>query len=252
MRRSIWVVCIMLLMVTATMVIAESGYVVILKNGHRIRAQKPYEIKQNFAIITLATGTVTSFPLDQIDIVETERYNKQGLGSALTIDELEMEVKAPPTPTPYKSLGLIAKIDTGPDEATLGDTLPPTPTPTPGISLNNRAYHDPRVDQAFAQIFDERKLYQYRSSAGTQPNYYFLQTVTDTQREVFKTLKVVAEAFAIIHELHPEISPEAVELEMITLSNKPAGTFRITTEQAKELASGATTPEQFYVRYVIF
>jgi hypothetical protein len=252
MRRSILVIIALILLVTVTVVIAAEGYVVILKNGHRIRAKKQYEIKDNYAIITLATGTVTSFPLDQIDLVETERYNKQGLGTALTIDELEVEVKNRPTPTPFRSLGLLAKIDAGEDEATLGDTAPPTPTPTPGITLSNRAYEDPRVDQAFAQIFDERKLYQYRSSAGTRPSFYFIQTVTDTQREVFKTLKTVAEAYAIIHELHPEIAPEAVELEMITLSNKPAGTFRISTQQAKELATGATSPEQFYVQYVIF
>lgn len=250
MRRSILVAwCVVLLVAAVTS--AVTGYVVVLKSGKRLRAREKFDIQGKNALIVLHTGTLVSYPLELIDLVETERYNQMGLGNALTIDELDIQ-SARPTPTPKLTLGEYAQIDAGLGKPELGDTAPPTPLPTPGISLKHVPYHDPRVEEAFAQILDERKLYQYRTSAGTQSDYFFLRAVTDTQREVFKSLKTVAEAFAIINELHPEISPEAVELEMVTLSNKPAGTFRITPKQAKEVASGAVPVEKFYVDNVIF
>jgi len=252
MRRSLITACATLLLLALTGLAAASGYVVILKSGHRIRAREPLTIEGPNAIITLVTGTVVSYPIDQVDLIASERYNQLGLGDAITIDELDRKDRPAPTATPSVSLGSVAQLNSGEEEASLGSTAPPTPTPTPGIVLQTLRYHDPRVDQAFAQIFDDRKLYQYRTSAGTRPNFFFVQTVTDTQREVFKALKVICEAFAIIHELHPEIAPEAVELEMVTLSNKAAGTFRITTDQAREVASGTVGVEEFYVGNVIF
>jgi hypothetical protein len=252
MRRSIITASAILLIMAIAMIAASSGYVVILKSGHRIRAKEPLRIEGPNAIIMLATGTEVSYPVSAIDLVATERYNQLGLGDAITIDEFDKLNKPAPTATPSVSLGSVAQISSGVDDATLGTTAPPTPTPTPGITLQSARYHDPRVDQAFSQILDDRKLYQYRTSVGTQPNFFFVQTVTDTQREVFKALKVICEAYAIIHELHPEIAPASLELEMVTLSNKPAGTFRISTEQARDVATGVIGVEEFYVRNVIF
>ncbi len=227
------------------------GYVVILKNGQRIPAREPMKIMGQQVFVTLMTGTVTAVPLTMVDIIATQRYNKLGLGSALTIDELDINPAPIATPTPKVPLGSIVRLDAG-RQPVLGTTTTPTPTPTPGIKLQDVPYPDPKVDKAFRTIFDNRKLYLFRTSVGTRPGYFFVQAITDSEKEVFHTLKVVAEAFAMIAELHPEIAPAAVELEMITTSNKPAGTFRLTAEQAEELRSGKVSPEQFYVTHVIF
>jgi len=227
------------------------GYVVILKNGQRIPAREPMKIMGQQVFITLMTGTMTAVPLKMVDIVATQRYNKLGLGSALTIDELEFNPTPRATPTPKVPLGSIVTLDAG-REAVLGTTTTPTPTPTPGIKLQDVPYPDPKVDKAFRAILDSRKLYLFRTSVGTRPNYFFIQAITDSEKEVFHALKVVAEAYAMIAELQPEIAPAAVELEMITTSSKPAGTFRLTKEQAEELRSGSVSAEQFYVTHVIF
>jgi hypothetical protein len=244
-------VCILLLLAVTTGVFAE-GYVVILKSGHKIRCREPMRIEDSNAIITLVTGTVASYPVDQVDIVETERYNQMGLGDALLIDELSMVGTPIPTPTPKLSLGQYASIDASYKNPELGSTMPPTPTPTPGIRLQTVKYHDERVDQAFSKFFDERNLYIYRTSAGTQPNFIYIQTVTDSQREVFQALEIVSEAYTLIHRLQPEIAPGAVELQMIQTTGKPAGTFRLSPDQAAELADNKISVEQFYVNYVIF
>jgi hypothetical protein len=227
--------------------------VVILKNGHKIRCKEPMKIEGPIAMITLATGTLASYPLIMIDLVETERYNQLGLGDALMLEELTVEGQALPTPTPRTSLGEYTSINAGEGNSqSLGHTVEPTPVPTPGIEMQSEKYKDERVDQAFSRIFDDKELLIYRTSQGTQPDYFFVQTTTDSEREVFEALETVAEAFFLINRIHPEIAPAAVELEMIQTSGKPAGTFRLTPALAKELADGDTPTQTFYIKNVIF
>ena len=234
-------------------VVAAQGYVVILKSGHKIRCKEPLRIEGPNAIITLATGTITSYPLQLVDLVETERYNQLGLGDALMIEELSVHGTPIPTPTPHTSLGQHATIDAGGGGGpSLGTTVEPTPMPTPGIELQSEKFHDERIGQAFAKVFDDKELLIYRTSQGTQPDYFFVQTTTDSEREVFEALETVAEAFVLINRMNPEIAPKAVELEMIQTSGKPAGTFRLTPALAKELTDGDTSTQTFYIKNVIF
>ena len=181
---------------------SAGGYVVVLKNGHKIRCREPMQIQGSNAILTLVTGTVVSYALDQVDIVETERYNKLGLGDALVIEELSLSGTPVPTPTPKLSLGSYASIDAS-RRIRVGSTTEPTPTPTPGIKLQTVPFHDERIDQAFTKFLDDNNLYLYKTSAGTKSEYYFIRLVTDTEREVFDALKVVAEALVLINRLHP-------------------------------------------------
>jgi len=240
-------------LLVVAVVAAAQGYVVILKSGHKIRCKEAMRIEGPNAILTLATGTVASYPLALVDLVETERYNQLGLGNALMIEELSVHGTPIPTPTPFTSLGQHATIDAdGGGELTLGTTIEPTPVPTPGIKLQSEKYHEERIDQAFAKIFDDKELLIYRTSQGTQTDFFFVQTTTDSEREVFEALEAVAEAYVLIDRIHKEISPAAVELEMIQTSGKPAGTFRLTPTLAKELAEGTTSTQTFYLKNVIF
>jgi hypothetical protein len=241
------------ILLVVTMASAASGYVVILKSGHKIRCREPMRIEGPNAILTLATGTLTSYPVQLVDLVETERYNQLGLGDALMLEELSVHGTPIPTPTPFTSLGQHATIDaSGNDPVGLGTTIEPTPVPTPGIELQEESYHDLKVEQAFTKIFDDKELLIYRTSRGTQADYFFVQATTDSEREVFSALEIVAEAYVLINQIHPEVAPSAVELEMIQTSGKPAGTFRLTPELANELASGETPAQAFYIKNVIF
>jgi len=229
----------------------SKGYVVILKNKQRIRASEPMKIVGKQVFITLSTGTMTAIPLSMVDIIATERYNKLGFGSALTVDGLDFTGTPAPTPTPKVPLGSIVTIHAGKNPM-LGSSSTPTPSPTPGIKLQTVPYPNKNVDKAFKQIFDANHLYLYRTSLGTRPNYYFVQAITDSQREVFLALTTVCKAFGMIRKLHPELAPAAVELEMKTTSGKAAGTFRLKPEDIEEINSGKVSPEQFYVSHVIF
>ncbi|HOC41771.1 MAG TPA: hypothetical protein PKJ99_02035 [Thermoanaerobaculales bacterium] len=250
--RTVQIGVVAVLIVAVAVAASADGYVVILKNGHKIPCRDPLRIDGANAILTLVTGTVASYPVDQVDLVATERYNQQGLGDALVIDELSLTGTPIPTPTPKRSLGQFASIDAGSRDPELSAKYVPTPTPTPGIKLQPTAYHDERVDRAFTKYFDDRNLLIYRTSAGTRPEYFFVQTVTDSQREVFEALRIVTDAFALILKLQPELAPTAVELQMIETTGRASGTFRITPEMARSLAEKRVSMEQFYVDHVIF
>ena len=177
------------------------------------------------------------------------------MGDAVRIDELTVGGESVPTPTPRRSLAQYTDLSAASKVAgapALGSTVEPSPTPTPGIKLQSTKYHDERIDQAFSRIFDEKELLLYRTSQGTKPEYFYVQTVTDSEREVFKALEVVAEAYSLIVQIHEKLAPKAVELQMVQTSDKPAGTFRLTPEMALELASGKTPTQAFYIKHVIF
>lgn len=252
MRRWILVICLPLLaaLILTAAEPPRSGYVVVLKNGHRIRAREALKIEGRNAWITLVTGTLTSLPLDQVDLVATERYNQLGLGDALIIDELTGDTPVP-TSTPRISLGEYVDLDVE-GNPYLGVAITPTATPTPGIRLQTVSYQDQRVDRAFTQAFEDRHFYVYRTSAGTRPGFYFVQAVTDSQKQVFEALKVITESYVLIDRLDTELAPEAVEIELLSSQGKAAGTFRIDVETARKLAEERVSVEQFYVDHVIF
>jgi len=63
---------------------------------------------------------------------------------------------------------------------------------------------------------------------------------------------VMTEAYSVIEQVDPASAPAALEIELVSSGNKPAGTFPLTPDQANELASGAVSVEKFYIDHVIF
>jgi hypothetical protein len=251
MRRALALAAVIMFLIVAQLASA-AGYVVILKNGHKIRCREPMQVDGDIAIITLSTGTVSSYPLTQIDLIETERYNQQGLGDAVEIEELAVYGHIRPTPTPRQSLGSFVTLDSMERNPELKTTMAPTPTPTPGIRLQTYPYHDERVTRAFEKVFADEKLYLYHTSGGTQQGYFFIQAVTDSEDQVFHALETVCQAFYLIRQADPDIAPEIVELQMVQTSRKAAGTFRIKPGDAESLLNGSISVQNFYIRNVIF
>jgi len=251
MRRILALAAVILVLIIAE-IASAAGYVLILKNGHKIRCKEAIEIKGDVAHITLVTGTIASYPVAQIDLIETERYNQQGLGSAFEIEELAVYHDVLPTPTPRGALGSFVTLDSMERNPELKTNMAPTPTPTPGIRLQTYPYHDDRVTRAFEKVFADEKLYLYHTSGGTKQGYFFIQAVTDSEAQVFHALETVCQAFFLIRAADPEIAPEVVELQMVQTSRKAAGTFRITPEDAEALLNGTISVQNFYIRNVIF
>ncbi len=251
MRPKFWtgILAGLAVLLVAWVVLADSAYVIILKNGSRLMAKKPPEVDGNRVIITLFTGTLASYRADQVDFGATKKANKD-IVSVWSIDELTVRFTQVPTPTARQPLADSIKLVGS--QQTQASIATPTPTPTPGIGLQQMAYSETRVDKAFAEFFDDRKLFLYRTSRGTRPEYFFVQIVTDSDEDVFEVLQAVADGYAEICDLNPEIAPLALELEMVSPADRPAGTFRITPEQAMALATNEISPREFFRRNVIF
>lgn len=243
MKRLLAVATALLVSVSA----AHAVYVVYLKNGKRVVAREKYQVKGKLAIITMKNGAVVSVPLDQVNVEKTERINSLGLGDAELL-ALGEEGPPPPTPTPTPAMTTLGKLK--------ADIARPTgeaakPTPTPGIMLSDRPFKDKGVDRAFQEGLERYHLYLYRTSQGTRPEYLYVE-VQVTEKEVPKALEAVCMTYDLLRQSAPERAPERVELRLLTEAGREAGLFRIAPEHASELASGKITPDDFFLKYVLF
>jgi len=228
---------------------AQAVYVVLLRNGTRLVAREKYEVKGASAWITLKNGTLTSVPLSQVDVPATDKLNARNLGDAVPLDWADQEQRPLATPTPTPSVANLGRIRPGAG-GPVGEAA--RPTPTPGISYRAATYSDPQVDQAFQQGLESYHLYLYRTSVGTRPTYYFMEVQVNGQEEVLRVLQAVSMTYHLLRDKAPDRAPERVELQLLNESGREAGLFRMSPEDAAELVTGAITPEDFFVRNVIF
>lgn len=228
---------------------AQAVYVVLLRNGDRLVAQEKYEVKGKSAWIKLKNGTLTSVPLALIDVKKTDALNARNLGDAVPLDWLDQDERPVATPTPTPSVSTLGKLRPRVG-APVGDAA--RPTPTPGISYRAARFSDEQVDQAFQQGLESYHLYLYRTSVGTKPTYYFMEVQVNGQEEVLRVLQATAITYHLLADKAPERAPERVELQLLNESGREAGLFRMSPEDAADLATGAVTPEDYFVKNVIF
>ncbi|MFI5165082.1 MAG: hypothetical protein ACHQQS_00520 [Thermoanaerobaculales bacterium] len=228
---------------------AFAVYVIVLRNGSRVVARDKYQVKGANAVFTTKVGTVTSLPLSQVDVAATDKVNAAHLGDAQTLDWVDAEQHAAPTPTPTPPVAGIGKIKPG---VAKSEGFAARPTPTPGIMFHENHYRDAHVEEAFEQGLESYHLYLNRTSMGTQPTYVFIEVQVNGQRETLKALEAVCITYKLLAEKAPERVPERVEVQMLNESGREAGVFRLSVADATELVAGKTTPENFFVRHVIF
>lgn len=243
MKRAFLVVLLLVIGVRS----AQAVYVVYLKNGKRIVAREKYQIKGKTAIVTLKNGTVVALPLDQIHVDKTERINAMGLGDADLL-ALGEEGPPPPTPTPTPLVGSLGKLK-GELAKPIGTLA--VPTPTPSFFLREKPFADAGVDRAFQEGLERYHVYLYRTSQGSRPNYFYLEARVN-EKEVPRALEAVCMTYHLLRKTAPERAPELVELRLLNETGREAGVFRIDPEQAAELAEGKVTPDEFFLKYVIF
>ena len=77
-----------------------------------------------------------------------------------------------------------------------------------------------------------------------------IDIVTATRGEVFEALQSSAAVLLELRRAWPEV--RGLELAMATGTRSRAGQFVLTPEQAEQLASGGTTPAEYFVANVLF
>jgi len=227
---------------------ASGTYVIVLKSGKRVVGREKYVVKGNNAVIQLKNGAVMSLPLSQVDLPKTEQVNAEKLGDAVSLDWVD-GTEAPPTPTPTPSVAGLGRIRSQVGQL-FGEAA--KPTPTPGIMFRDSKYSDVQVEKLFQEGLESYHLYLYRTSAGTRPEYLFVEVSVNGQPEVLKALQAVSLTYHLLAQKSPERSPAQVEVQMINESGKEAGLFRLTALEAADLATGKVTAEDFFIKKVIF
>lgn len=238
-----------------------AAYIVVLKDGSRIVAEKQYEVRDGKAIITLPSGTQTFIDADEIDHEATEEANRRGYGKAEVIERPDAEqVKAAPPPERRKTLAELADRDTGLDRLEPHRREPRTRegsvarTPAGFVDLSSlppRAFRDLELAAEVQRFFrgqgvDGVDLYQ-----GSEPDRLYAEVTTNSEASVFRALEVAAEALLATRASHPG-RVAALELFLATPDRERAGQFVLTPELARELVEDGVEVSRFFVENVQF
>ena len=185
-----------------------------MKDGSIIFARAPYEVKGTKAIIVLQNGTVTQIDLSTIDIAGTEQYNKDNPGNVIALTEGEpKEINVP--------------------------VLRPPPT----VSLQDVIRHR-KVRLNMPPV----KSTEASETAGTYRGKLRLLATANSEETVFNMLSAAARALA---DLQEKGKPAEVEIVLTTAAGDAAGTFEMSSDQARQLVNGSVSVADYFVKKVI-
>jgi len=236
------------LLVLAALTLAASvasAYNIKLKDGSIIFARSKYEVKGNKAIITLPNGTVTQIDLATIDIPGTEHYNKENPGNVIAIvpgedKEIKLPVLKPPPTVRLQDMLRQRKTRLGvpPPKAAGGAEAEATGT--------SWQAPEPAVEMAFRRVLDGAAITQYRLTS--YRGKLRLVATTSSEEAVFNMLSASARALT---DLQDKGKPTVVEIVLTTPAGEPAGSFEMSSENARQIVNGTVSVADYFVRNVI-
>ena len=234
------------------------AYTVYLKDGAKLIAKEPPEIRGEIAIITLQNGTQSSIAASEIDLDRTREANQSELGSALILEGGEFTDR-PTTTEPKKEERLSDLISRSRDRAPAR-----RPAPSRGsasqvgsaeqidlLTWQRSPYRNLDIASEIQSVFRGQGVEQIRLYQGTSDNRVLIDLTTDSEAAVFRGLKVAATALVHLQGTFPG-SVGAMELSLTTSSRTRAGQFVLDADAAVHLADGSIEPSTFYVQNVKF
>lgn len=234
--------------VAAALVAANSfaAYIVILKDGTRLRARDRWTTVNGKALLQLENGQRMSIELGVIDVARTNEQNSSGLGDARLIGTKgeapaakKQEVSSLGQLTSPKGLG-------GNDGATQG---------VAGVGREIREVTtgggvSPDVLSRFSAAYENVGLYDARVTAAG-PGAVRVELVADNEDQVFKALSATT---FLVRQLPAKLNValSSVDLSMRTIRGGAAGRFNVTPADAEALEKKTMTLQQYYVARVMF
>jgi hypothetical protein len=222
---------------------AAFAYNVKLKDGSIIFARFKYEVKGTKAIITLQNGTVTQIDLSTIDVEGTEQYNKDNPGNVIALGQ-PREVSVPVLkPRPTVSLQEVirqrkTRLNAPPAKKTVEGSEDGAGTSWQPV--------EPSVEAAFRKVLDGAAITQYRLTA--YRGKLRLLATANSEEAVFSMLSAAARALA---DLLEKGKPSVVDILLTTPAGEPAGSFEMSSEQARQLVNGSVSVADYFVNKVI-
>ena len=234
-----------------------TAYTVYLKDGAKLIAKDPPEIRGDVAIITLLNGTQSSLAASEIDLERTRRANQSDLGSAMILEDGEFTEEVS-EPQPRRQERLSDLIDRNRAGTTSRQPIQAAPSssgeqtgPVDLLTWQRSPFRDLDIASEIQGVFRGQGVEQTRLYQGTSPNRVLIDLTTDSEAAVFRGLKVAATALAHLQTAFPG-SINAFELVLTTSNRGRAGQFLLDASGAAQLADGSIEPSAFYVANVQF
>jgi hypothetical protein len=226
---------------------AFAEYIVVLKDGTKIKAKAKWTIVNGRALITLPNGQTMLLNPAEIDAAKSEQVTKSGLGD-LNVISLDAQGQAGQQKQPRPQDSLAAQVranrrtpTTQPITAGAG-AAPVTPAPI----LDQL---DSRVKDTFERAFENVGIYEHKL-AGTNRNIRAEMTA-DNEDRVFNVLS--ATAFLVGRNAGVEgLTIDRVELFMRTTNGGAAGRFQMSRADADAINSKTLSIQEYFVRKVIY
>jgi len=223
---------------------AAFAYNVKLKDGSIIFARSKYEVKGTKAIITLQNGTVTQIDLSTIDVAGTEQYNKDNPGNVIAIVEGQSREVNVPVLKPRPTVSLQDVIH----QRKTRLNAPPAKTAEGSDDGAGTSWQpvEPSVEAAFRKVLDGAAITQYRLTA--YRGKLRLLATANSEEAVFSMLSAAARALADLLERGRTAS---VDILITTSAGEPAGSFEMSSDQARQLVNGSVSVADYFVKNVI-
>jgi hypothetical protein len=218
---------------------AFATYFVVLKDGTQYRAKAKWTIVNGKAIVALENGQTLQLDASAIDVAKSEEATKFGGGSVLA----QGQTQTAPTKQEPSALGAAFKLRKLPgDQSATTTNVAPVAITGPVVSTE--------VLNKFEQAFENVGIFEHVLT-GTGLHTLRADLSVDSEEKVFNAL--TATAFLVMHNAGvPGAQVDMVEIFMKTTVGQAAGRFQMTRADAQALDSKSTTPQDYFIRKVIY
>jgi hypothetical protein len=233
---------------------ASQAVIIYFKDGSKEIIADRYRVDGNRVIAVLQSGQETAIPLAAVDLEKTEAMSKMVRGSAKVIDRVQDE-EAAALKQARTVADLMRERSTLPTPAPLAENTSRSLRYTPAgnvdfLGSTRRQLTPPARAALIESLLEGHGLEAAAAYQGTEANRVLIDIVTGTRGEVYEALKSSAAVLLELRRAWPEV--RGLELAMATGTRSRAGQFVLTPEQAELLASGGTTPAEYFVANVLF
>jgi hypothetical protein len=243
-----------------------AAYTIYLKSGKTIQAKGKYTVRDGKALITLPSGTQSSFNASEIDVERTEAANKSDYGgNAVILDPGTTEpAQRQAAANQQKRLSdMIANRQAARELPGPGREKAATPDAARSAAKTRAGYSDltaigrrpfPQADvlAELQQFFHGQGIDDVEIYSGTRPDRPLVEVTTPSEGSVFRTLGIASNALLHVRDRFPNGKVTAFELLMTTPQRERAGQFVLTPEMASDLVAKKIEVPAFFVQNVQF
>ena len=243
--------------VIAGLLLAASSfaYTIVFRDGSVLVALDKWELLDDLALVTLPSGTQTTFSASEIDLERTDELNRLGVTRGIIVERPSTRILSTPPRDREQTLADLAKryrlIDLGSSRLDSPMQVRRTLAGNPDLFTLVRL----KASESEAAAAIQSRLRQLgvsvrRIMSGTSADRLLLDITADSATDVFSALAACSQALLATREEHADLF--ALELILSSQSRSRAAQFLLTRQGADALHSGAISPADFFVQNVQF